>query len=81
MYGEVKELLPGNSPTPLVNCVSLTRYVDANLFHYQIPGCSVTGVLHLFNKPQWVGILRNIVLLRHPHVVLSLFLPVYLWNI
>ena len=28
----------------------LTHYVDANLFHDMISGCSVTGILHLINK-------------------------------
>jgi hypothetical protein len=30
--------------------VTLTHYVDANLFHDLITGRSVTGILHLVNK-------------------------------
>jgi hypothetical protein len=42
------------SPTtllfPLGKYVTLTHYVDANLFHDVITGRSVTGILHLVNK-------------------------------
>ena len=50
VYGEVKELIPGDGPTPLVNYVRLTYYGDANLFHEQLTGCSVTYILHLVNQ-------------------------------
>ena len=50
MYGEVKELLPDDAPTPLVNYFSLTHCVDANLFHDQLTSIYVTGILHVFNK-------------------------------
>ena len=33
----------------MVNYVKLAHYVDANLLHYQLPGRSVTGILHLAN--------------------------------
>jgi hypothetical protein len=50
VYGNVKELLPQNAPTPLGRHVKLTTYVDANLYHDMITGRSVTGVLHLINQ-------------------------------
>ena len=50
MYGEFKELLTDDTPTPLLNYDRITHYADANLFHYLLNGCSVTGILHLVNK-------------------------------
>src|SRR6187200_3432436 len=48
-YGEVSELLPNNAPEPLGKHVTLTHYVDANLFHVALTGRSVTGILHMLN--------------------------------
>ena len=31
-------------------------------------------------KTQWICIIRNIVLCRQPHMFLSLFMPVHMWN-
>jgi hypothetical protein len=50
VYGHVKEVLPHDMPTPLGKFVTLTHYVDANLYHDMITGRSVTGILHLANK-------------------------------
>ena len=50
VYGEVKDLIPGDWPTPLGDYLRLTHYVDANLIHNQITVRSVTGILHLVNK-------------------------------
>ena len=49
IYGEVTELLPNDAPKPLGNPVTLTHYVDANLFHNALTGRSVTGILHMMN--------------------------------
>ena len=46
-YGEISELLPIDTPDPLGKPVTLTHYVDANLFHDALTGRSVTGVLHM----------------------------------
>jgi hypothetical protein len=46
----VKELIPEDAPKPLGKRVTLTTYVDANLFHDIITGRSVTAILHLINK-------------------------------
>ncbi len=50
VYGHVEEVLPHDMPTPLGKFVTLTHYVDANLYHDMITGRSVTGILHLTNK-------------------------------
>ena len=50
VYGNVKEIIANDKPEPLGNCVTLLHYYDANLYHDLTTGCSVTGVLHLFNK-------------------------------
>lgn len=49
IYGEVQELLPDDAPSPLGKQVTLTHYVDANLFHDALSGRSVTGILHMMN--------------------------------
>jgi hypothetical protein len=50
VYGELKEELPHDAPSPLGNYVTLTHFVDANLMHDLTTGRSVTGILHLINK-------------------------------
>ena len=50
VYGEVSEDVPSDIPAPLGRLVTLTHYVDANLYHDMITGRSVTGILHLVNK-------------------------------
>ena len=50
VYGDVREELPKDLPTPLGMWVLLTTYVDANLFHNMITGRAVTGVLHFINQ-------------------------------
>ena len=49
VYGNVKEVIPDDIPTPLGKQVTLVTYVDANLYHDLITGRSVTGILHLVN--------------------------------
>ena len=50
VYGQMEEVLPHDMPTPLGKFVTLTHYVDANLYHDLITGRSVTGIIHLANK-------------------------------
>ena len=50
IYGNVKEVLPEDMPPPLGKPVTMTSYVDANLFHDVITGRSVSGILHLVNQ-------------------------------
>ena len=38
VYGEVKEVLPEDAPSPLGNRVTLTSYVDAKLMHDMVTG-------------------------------------------
>ena len=49
IYGDVKELLPTDAPPPLGKTVTLTHYVDANLYHDAITGRSLTACLHFVN--------------------------------
>jgi hypothetical protein len=43
-------LIPHEMPPPLGNAVTLTHYVDANLYHDVLSGKAVTGILHFINK-------------------------------
>ena len=49
VYGEVAELIPSDAPSPKGKMVTLTSYVDANLYHDWITGRAVTGILHFIN--------------------------------
>ena len=49
VYGEIQELMPEDAPPPLGRLVTLTHYVDANLFHVALSVKSVTGILHMMN--------------------------------
>jgi hypothetical protein len=49
VYGDVKEMLPDDMPTPLGKPVVTTTYVDANLYHDLVTGRAATGILHLVN--------------------------------
>ena len=49
-YGNVKEVLPDDAPTPLGKPVTLTTYVDANLYHDLVNGRALTAVLHFVNQ-------------------------------
>ena len=50
VYGNVRELLPTDAPTPLGRYVQLYHYVDANLYHDMLSGRSVTGIVHFANQ-------------------------------
>ena len=50
LYGEPKEIIPHDAPTPLGRYVTTTHFVDANLMHCMVSGKSVTGILHLVNQ-------------------------------
>ena len=50
VYGNIHEEIPSNAPVPLGKSVTLTHFVDANLFHDRLTGRSVTGILHLLNQ-------------------------------
>jgi hypothetical protein len=50
VYAGAEEEVPDNCPAPLGKEVVMTTFVDANLYHDLVNGCSVTGILHLFNK-------------------------------
>jgi hypothetical protein len=49
-YGNVKEVIPHDVPTPMGKPVLVTvSYIDANLLHCLNTGRSVTGILHFLN--------------------------------
>ena len=48
-YGHVREAIPEDLPEGLGREVTLTTYVDANLYHDLLTGRSVTGILHFVN--------------------------------
>ena len=50
VYGNPKEQVPHNAPTPKGKPVRTTSFVDANLMHDFTTGRSVTGVLHMVNQ-------------------------------
>ena len=50
VYGNVREHVPDNLPKSAGNSITLTTYVDANLYHDYITGRAVTGILHLLNQ-------------------------------
>ena len=50
VYGDVREHIPKDIPKPAGNKITLTTYVDANLYHDYITGRAVTGILHLVNQ-------------------------------
>jgi hypothetical protein len=50
VYGNVKELIPKDSPKPLGKPVTTITYTDANLYHDMLTGRSVTGILQLCNQ-------------------------------
>ena len=49
-YHGATELLPHDMPEPKGKSVNTTSYVDANLYHNLLDGCSVTGILHFINQ-------------------------------
>ena len=49
VYGDIKEVVPKDAPEPKGPKVSITTFVDANLYHDLVTGRSLTGVLHLLN--------------------------------
>ena len=50
VYGNVSEVVPKDAHEPLGNYVTLSHYVDANLYHDMLTGYSVTGIHHFLNK-------------------------------
>ena len=46
VYGNKKEILPVDVPTPLGKRVTTTRWFNANLLHDMLPGKAVSDVIH-----------------------------------
>ena len=58
-YGDVREEIPDDCPTPLGNPVITTTWVDANLYHNFMTRRSVTGIVHVLNQTDvniWIQI-------------------------
>ena len=49
VYGNISAMMPKDALEPLGKYVTLTHYVDTNLFHDALTGRSVTGILHMLN--------------------------------
>ena len=63
MYGDIKEELPTDMPTPKGKPVRMTTMVDANLMHCLVTGRSMTGIIHLVNQTpvEWFSKRQNTV--------------------
>ena len=50
VYTDISELVPKDAPVPLRRYVTVTHYIDTNLYHDMHIGHSITGILHFMNK-------------------------------
>ena len=50
VYGNVQEDVPDNMPAPKGKSMTLSMFVDANLYHNQVTGRAVTGIITMLNK-------------------------------
>ncbi len=50
VYGDMEEQIPHDRPPALGKYVTLTHFVDANLYHCKLTGRSVTGILDFINQ-------------------------------
>ena len=50
VYGTITELQREDWPTPRGKYMTLSHFVDVNLYHDIVTGRLVTGILHLVNK-------------------------------
>ena len=50
VYGDVYEDIPTDDPKPMGSKVYTFTFFDANLYHDQVTGRSVTAILHYFNS-------------------------------
>jgi len=73
----MEEVLPHDMPTLLGKFVTLTHYVDANLYHDLITGRSVTGILHFANKTPIDWYSKKQATGRQLPMAQSLLLPAY----
>ena len=63
VYGDIKEELPYDMPTPKGKVMRTTTYKDANLMHDLVTGRSMSGILHFLNQTpiQWFAKKQNTV--------------------
>ena len=50
IYGNVKEELPPDMPTPRGKAMRTTTYQDANLYHDLVTGRAMSGIFHFVNQ-------------------------------
>ena len=50
IYGNAREIIPKDAPEPLGNNITLSHFVNTNLYHDMMTGRSVTGILHFCNQ-------------------------------
>jgi len=50
VYGDVTGIIPKDAPKPCGKYITLSHYVNANLYHDMLTGQSVTGILHFLNQ-------------------------------
>lgn len=50
IYHPCKEEIPSGMLEPRGKPVLMTTFVDANLLHDMVTGCSCTGIIHMLNK-------------------------------
>jgi hypothetical protein len=50
IYGNVKEELPPDMPTPRGKLTRTSTYQDANLYHDLVTGRAMSGIVHLVNQ-------------------------------
>ncbi len=49
VYGNVQEILPQDAPPAKGPSIKTTTYCDANLYHCQVTGRALSGILHFLN--------------------------------
>ena len=50
VYGDITEMIPDDIPHPLGKYVTISHFLDANLYHDLITGRFVTGILHFVDQ-------------------------------
>ena len=50
VYGDVSEHIPKDAPERLEKYVTLSHYINVNLYHDMLTGHSITSILHFLNK-------------------------------
>jgi hypothetical protein len=73
--GDISEIIPKDILQPQGKYVTLSHYIDANLYHNMISGHSVTGILHFLNKTLIYWFSKKQATSRWLHMEASSLLP------